>query len=441
MSTNNVTAKGSSSLCTMLHDGVSHHPLGAGSYIFKKDNTKALLTFLALYPATPGQDPSQSSLLVVHIGAQPNNSPHAGTIVTFADAFFHARKLKYTYDNLVATPQGLPPLKVQVSFDLVDTAPDSKHTVIEDGVAYQRSHRDTDAMSSFLPDYYELLGELSKYTNDEVSFGVTRQADLLRSRHILPVLEAILRDEVRLGRELSPETERIALRAACPVDGCGIAEKHGRLNTYEFPADSPPVVTFHCYKHGPHSYRLTSTDIEKFEFNTPLRNLVRGLVNMLDTIESENADERRYHLRVTGSDYAGTYQEQLYFRQVAYLMDKILPVSQRGDRALPMTVFVYAPVIVDWSGGKLSKSLYVKEGAYDYLVAQKLDYLLSYARMKEMGKDVKVLFKEVDDWVNDPRKLYRPYTVEYISRLFEPPAADDVRSRLFSLVWICSASA
>ena len=41
-------------------------------------------------------------------------------------------------------------------------------------------------------------------------------------------------------------------------------------------------------------------------------------------------------------------------------------------------LIVYVPLIIDWSGAKLSKSLYVQSGAYQYLKDQGMDYLVSY---------------------------------------------------------------
>ncbi|KAF7436269.1 hypothetical protein PC9H_003098 [Pleurotus ostreatus] len=414
---------------TTIHDGVSHHPLGAGSYIFKTDYAKALLTYLNLYPKTedatdqrPFNRPRPRKL-IVHIGAQPNNSPHAGTMITFALGFIIARKIQRRYCDMGGDTGKLPPLTVSVSLDLVDTAPDSKKTIEKDGIAYQRSHRNTNAMAEFLPDYSELLERLSTFTNNEVQYTCTRQADLLKSKHIPKVLDVILADHVRIGRELGPESNRIALRAACPVEGCGIAEKHGKLNQYHY-GDGIPTVTFNCLHHGPHTSSLVPAHIEKFELNTPLRNLVRGVANMLDTIETQGDvdGEERYHLRVTGGDYAGIYQEQLFYRQINCLMKAVFPQCSQ----LPLPVICYAPLLTDWSGAKLSKSLYVKEGAYAYLEEQNKDYLLSYSRMKEMGKDPRVIFREVESWVEDPRRLFRNYSVEYFTRLFEQADEPDV---------------
>jgi hypothetical protein len=143
--------------------------------------------------------------------------------------------------------------------------------------------------------------------------------------------------------------------------------------------------------------------------NTPLRNLVRTYAYGLETLQSNG---RSVHVRVTGSDYSGMYQEQTLFASINRLSQATsLPV-------IPTPIIIYSPLIVDWAGSKLSKSLYVSKGAYQYLRDQGYDYLLSYKRMKEMGKDVVVLVRAVEEWMEDTNKMFRSYSIEYLRRRF-----------------------
>ena len=115
-----------------------------------------------------------------------------------------------------------------------------------------------------------------------------------------------------------------------------------------------------------------------------------------------SSDEISDWVRVTGFDYAGYYQEQMLFRNIT-----------------DSPIIIYAPLILDWSGVKISKSLYVREGGYEYLRLQGLEYCLSFKKFQEDGKNLDVLFKEVDSWVNNPSGLFRSYSLEYIHGLFE----------------------
>jgi hypothetical protein len=70
------------------------------------------------------------------------------------------------------------------------------------------------------------------------------------------------------------------------------------------------------------------------------------------------------------------------------------------------------------AGSKISKSLYVKKGAYQYLKDNGMEYLLSYEEMKKRGKDPLVLFRLVETWVEDPKKLFRCFSAEYLHQKF-----------------------
>ena len=70
--------------------------------------------------------------------------------------------------------------------------------------------------------------------------------------------------------------------------------------------------------------------------------------------ENKRTDLSHEWIRVTGSDYAGFYQEQLLYRCVSAL----------GFILTDMPIIIYAPLVLDWSGAKLSKSMCVKRNAY-----------------------------------------------------------------------------
>lgn len=75
-------------------------------------------------------------------------------------------------------------------------------------------------------------------------------------------------------------------------------------------------------------------------------------------------------------------------------------------------------MIVEWAGLKLSKSLYVKGNVYEYLKNLGIEYLVSFKRFSEQGRDLTVVFDEALDWVDHLYKLFRAYSMEYLYRLF-----------------------
>jgi hypothetical protein len=120
-------------------------------------------------------------------------------------------------------------------------------------------------------------------------------------------------------------------------------------------------------------------------------------------------------MRVTGADYAGTYSEQLLFRQLPSLSTAL----GFGAIPFPWPVIAYAPLLLDWAGSKLSKSLYVRHEAYKYLQDTGMGYLLSFDEMKKSGRDHRILFGEVAKWLEEPKRLFRSFTIDYLHRIFE----------------------
>jgi len=243
------------------------------------------------------------------------------------------------------------------------------------------------------------------------------------------VVERVVKNREMLGPLLAPDKGVLAMRAACPQEGCGLAEKHGLHNEYTVHPSGSVTISFLCPDHGRHEIITSNPDeVTKLEFNTPLRNLVRSIAYALDTVDSRKdvakGKEERVHIRVTGSDYTGFYSEQMFWR--AWLM--------LGLAELSPPVVLYAPLIIDWAGSKISKSLYVKTGAYEYLHERGMDYLLSFEEMKKRGKDPLVLFRLVESWVKEPKKLFRCFSAEYLHMVFCEEEGRQMRERAEGLL-------
>lgn len=82
---------------------------------------------------------------------------------------------------------------------------------------------------------------------------------------------------------------------------------------------------------------------------------------------------------------------------------------------LPM--ILYAPLVTDWSGAKLSKSLYVKEGAYKYLPT----FMINFDNLrKEKGPmGLTKVYTEVHSWLEEPYKLFRNYSIYYFMEVLK----------------------
>ncbi|KAI1822967.1 hypothetical protein F4861DRAFT_540472 [Xylaria intraflava] len=407
-------------LSTIYHDGEVHDPLGGGSYAFQNDIVEPVLRALLrdedlcrarntdpapVEAGNPNRLPGRP--IVIHAGLQPNNSPHMGTLVVFCYAFAFARAIRDRMAKAAERGDGLPSVTVLITF--VDTAPVKDQGVEVDGVHYQKSHRDiSEAFSKYMPDYKEVLQLLSTWSNIPVMEAV--QSDLFSNPAMPLLVDYMVSQRATLGPQLSPKFGSLALRSACPVPGCGLAEKHGLFNKYETSDQNQGgAITFHCPNHSPHTIRLSQPEeVARLEANTPTRNLLRSMTHLLDT--------GAHHIRVTGSDYAGMYQETLLYRPLAAWSAATGLASGRTPHIL------YAPLIVDWSGAKLSKSLYVSDGAYATMKYLGTDGFRSYAQLKDRfggngAKGLRKVWEEVENWVADPRKLFRPFSLAYLQKI------------------------
>ncbi len=351
------------------HDGVVHHPLGAGSYVYKTHLIQYMLSRI------------KKKEIIISIGAQPNSSPHIGTIIVFCLAFALGRTLSNRN----------PDLKISVLFEAVDTAPQEIFKI--NGITYQKSLRNQGKAEKYLIQFSELLSNLSRFSG--IGFRIRRQEAFNRQPTVLKIIDHIIRHKDWVASILDPELGLLRVRIACPR--CGLTDKKGIQNVV-----SDSSIKSYCPVHGWFEVKIRETG--KLEFNTPLRNLVRSLVYLED---NRRPDVPHEWIRVTGSDYAGFYQEQLLYRCVSFL----------GYDVYDMPMIVYAPLVLDWSGAKLSKSIYVKGNAYSDLPS----YLLGYdSLVREKGVEgLEKLYREVLCWVEEPYKLFRHYTVYYFMKIFE----------------------
>lgn len=371
------------------HDGKVHNPPGGGSSVFKKEYADYIVNYLP------------KDKVRISAGALPNSSPHFGTTITFSLAFSLAQRLK----NLGKD--------VTVVVGMVDTAALSADESKFENVEYQKSIACTGAINNYIDDFKELLERLSVYF-DNVNYEITNQSNFSSHRKASEIIRKIVDEKEKIGQLLFPETKLLGLRSACPQ--CGLADRHGLKNHYE-----SDIINFFCPHHGWHSINLKENSLQKLEYETPLRNLVRGLLYTED-----NRDESVPYswLRVTGSDYAGFYQEHLFYKGAAIL----------GIDIINSPLIVYSPLVVDWAGVKLSKSILV-EGGYNYLTEQGLDYLINYRKFKvKFGNDgLQKLFKEVNLWLEEPNRLFRNYTIFYFAELFKEEKVKELEQQMNSL--------
>lgn len=273
---------------------------------------------------------------------------------------------------------------------MVDTAPATVEII--DNIEYQKSLK-YDGLT-FLPVYEELLNNLGKY--HKIPFEIRSQEAFNKSSCVHDIINNVIMNHEKTDMFLAPDTQNLRIRIACPK--CGRSDKKAKNLKIQ-----KHTLFSVCPFHGEFSVDY-STSPQLLEYNTPLRNLIRQLLYMQESIDS-TIDY--CWIRLTGSDYAGFYQEQTLYKAAAAL----------GYSIKHLPIIVYAPLVTDWSGAKLSKSLYVKKNAYKDLPK----YLLDYNSLIDVFglEGLHFLAQITDDWINNPYKLFRSYSVDYFKYIFE----------------------
>ena len=249
-------------------------------------------------------------------------------------------------------------------------------------------------MSDVFPQYKEILKYFGEKYN--ISYEIRMQKEFNSLKEVTDVDLYILDHIDEIAKVLDPDKGKLRMRTACPI--CGLTDKEGEKNVYV-----GHKITAYCPYHGEF---IIDAELEsyKLEYNTPLRNLIRAIayakLNASSSFDSE-------YIRITGNEYAGFYQEQLMY--------KVASGFEFDFSKLP--IIVYCPMITDWSGAKLSKSLYVKKGAYKELPL----FLQNYKGLSDKYgvKGLDVISKLTDEWLDDPKKLFRDYSIYYIQKRFE----------------------
>lgn len=350
-------------------DGVVYNPLGGASYMFEKEIIPYLLMNLT------------KNIIKISVGAQPNSSPHFGTLETIALSFGLAKKITEVDSNK----------KVIILYEVIETA--LSEEIIIDGIKYQKNLKTTGKVYTYMKEYIEILDYYKAITG--IEYEVRYQNEFNSQEEIGYIVKKIINNKDYICKRLDPKHNNLRIRMSCPK--CGLTDKNSIKNKY-----TDNSIIFYCPNHGEYTADIIN-DTSKFEYNSPLRNLIRGIY--YTTVN--NSDKYDYQiLRVTGSDYAGFYQEEMRYKLASYL----------GIDVHNMSMIFYAPLVLDWSGAKMSKSLYVKKGAYSDIPKAFINY--TFLKEKYGLNGLNILFNIIMEWINNPYMLFRHYSIYYFIKEF-----------------------
>ena len=89
-------------------------------------------------------------------------------------------------------------------------------------------------------------------------------------------------------------------------------------------------------------------------------------------------------------------------------------LHQLGCTGTQVPFNIFTPQILDDSGAKLSKTIYLTRGAYADVPPAWTSMQAFQDRFGSSGLDR--LWAEISGWVRSPRKFFRNYTVRYLRR-------------------------
>ena len=194
----------------------------------------------------------------------------------------------------------------------------------------------------------------------------------------------------------SPSEHRLRVRPICPR--CGLVDKAAR--TVQVRHDNGLTLVFRCGHHGNQAARLDDPAVV-IDANTPIRTVLRSLCFSRD--RDEHGTET---IVLNGGDWAGAWMQRVYFDGL----------HQLGCCGTQVPFNIFTPQILDDSGAKLSKTIYLTRGAYADVPPAWTSMQAFEDRFGTAGLDM--LWDEISGWVRSPEKFFRNYTVRYLEYAF-----------------------
>lgn len=322
----------------------------------------------------------------VAIVMQPKAAPHFGTGIVIMTAFALARLFQDTFSK-----------PATVLLDMLDNAP--AQTSVIDGVEYTLclSHA-TDAGHSLTDTNTEPVRRLAAWASQQagIGFRLRRYSDIQVQPGFRHGLADILSRPEVFEPLFSPSRHRLRVRPVCPR--CGLVDKAAR--TVRLRQDAGLTLVFRCGYHGSQAARLDDP-AAVIDANTPIRTVLRSLCFSCDRDEQSTET-----VVLNGGDWAGAWMQRVYF-------DGLHQLGRCGIR-VPFNIFT--PQILDDSGAKLSKTIYLARGAYADVPPAWTSMDAFEDRFGTAG--LTMLWDEVTAWVRSPEKFFRNYTVRYLEHVF-----------------------
>jgi hypothetical protein len=340
------------------------------------------------------------SQLRITTAAQLNGVPHLGTVVTILTVFAFAQHCS-----------GMLGLPATIVFDALENAP-AEHLKVG-GETYTRSVGDLiDTGHLDRREHTRGFEQLLTWARDRSGISYEfRPYDVYQG--LRPVRECLHHIASRLEEFapiVAPRDGIVRIRPRCP--DCRLMQKSAA--DLRITALSGAVrLDSRCPRHGPYAETVHIDGGGWYDANTPVRSIQKGYL-----LAAERSLYDACPVSVDGADWGGSWHAHVLAPALATL----------GIPPAEWPISIFTPLIIDHTGGKLSKTLYVARGTYADLpeLFLNLDVLLA-----EHGEHIlDIIWAEVTRWAAEPRRLHRTYSVDYIAALLDAgmPAARQLRT-------------
>lgn len=324
--------------------------------------------------------------IIINTSAQPNSSPHLGTITTIMCSFALASHLKESLG-----------VETEVLFDELENSPantyevngelyyrDLKHTKNDDGI---------DLATLYMRRFILILNKISNLSG--VNYSIRTYDNFQKNEIIRDSVIKIVNDKSFFTDLLFPSSKELHIRSLCPYCYLG-KKKIEKLNENHY-FDNVEIYE-ECPYHGKYKTVIYKNNDSYIDINTQFRDLTKGI-----SFIEEDKKNNTLTIMLDGGDWSGIWAQRIHTEGMVRL----------GYNSFPIRFF--APIILDWSGAKFSKSLYLKSDAYKNINRAFINYDNFIEVYGEKG--INVLWKEVRSWVDDPKKFFRDYSVDYFESI------------------------
>lgn len=336
--------------------------------------------------------------IIINTSAQPNSSPHLGTITTIICSFALAKHLKeilniethILFDELENSPA--------ITYEINDNLyyKDLKHTLNENG---------EDLATVYMQRFEKILDKISMLS--QIDYNIRTYNEFQENYFVRESVIKAFNDKEYFTKLLFPSANDLHIRSICPY--CYLGKKRIK-NLAEYHNLESVELIEECPYHGKYNTIIQKNNHSYIDINTQFRDLTKGV-----SFIEEDKINNTLTIMLDGGDWGGIWAQRIHTEGMIRL----------GYNEFPIRLF--APVILDWSGAKFSKSLYLKNDSYKNINQAFINYDNFLKIYGEIG--IEKLWDEVFSWVKEPKKFFRDYSVEYFENVFGGDSYAKTRTR------------